>query len=93
MDGFDKDYLGMTGLGGPAHFYPYAFVNRSEVRPYWDIANQYTLADDMFSTETSSSFTAHQMIIAGTTALNKNEPLMDESQNALISAATRSLVR
>jgi phospholipase C len=85
MDGFDKDYLGSTGLGGPAHFYPYAFVNRSEVRPYWDMASQYTLADHMFSTETSSSFTAHQMIIAGTTALNKSESLMDDSQNALIS--------
>jgi phospholipase C len=84
MDGFDEDYLGTTGLGGPARLYPYAFVKRSEVQPYWDMASQYTLADHMFSTETSDSFPAHQMIIAGTTALSPTESLMNEPQNSLI---------
>jgi phospholipase C len=84
MDGFDTDYLGTTGLGGPAGFYPYSFVKRSELKPYWDMASQYTLADRMFSTETSDSFPAHQMIIAGTTALSPTESLMNEPQNSLI---------
>jgi phospholipase C len=83
MDGFDKDYIGTTGTGGPAGLYPYAFVKRSEVQPYWDMASQYTLADRMFSTETSDSFPAHQMIIAGTTALSPDESLMNEPSSLI----------
>jgi phospholipase C len=78
MDGFDTDFRGTTGNGPPARRYPYAYVKQSELKPYWDMASQYTLADHMFSTETSDSFPAHQMIIAGTTELNDHESLIDE---------------
>ena len=77
MDGFDTIGFGTAGGGGPAGFYPYAYVVRREVQPYWDMASRYALADHMFSTETSDSFVAHQMIIAGTTALNSHESLVD----------------
>ncbi len=83
MDGFDTDYDGTTGNGPPAREYPYAFVERKEVKPYWDMASQYTLADHMFSTETSDSFPAHQMIIAGTTALSPTESLMNEPESLI----------
>jgi phospholipase C len=77
MDGFDAINTGTTGLGPPAGLYPYGFVERREVRPYWDMASQYTLADHMFSTEKSDSFPAHQELIAGTTALSDQESLVD----------------
>jgi phospholipase C len=77
MDGFDTINFGTTGGNGPALFYPYAFVKRSEVRPYWDMASRYTLADHMFSTATTDSFVAHQQIIAGTTRLSSHESLTD----------------
>ncbi|MBV8373789.1 MAG: hypothetical protein JOY69_11065 [Candidatus Eremiobacteraeota bacterium] len=77
MDGFDTISFGTTGGNGPALFYPYAFVKRSEVQPYWDMASKYALADHMFSTATTDSFVAHQQIIAGTTALNSHESLTD----------------
>jgi phospholipase C len=77
MDGFDTISFGTTGGNGPALFYPYAFVERSEVQPYWDMASRYVLADHMFSTATTDSFVAHQEIIAGTAALNARESLTD----------------
>ncbi|MGA2760528.1 MAG: alkaline phosphatase family protein, partial [Candidatus Cybelea sp.] len=36
---------------------------------YWDMAEQYVLADRMFQTQGSSSFTAHQDLIRGGTAV------------------------
>ena len=78
MDGFDTLTYGTTGGPGlPAGTYPYAYVKRSEVRPYWDMASRYALADHMFSTGTTDSFVAHQEIVAGTTRLNSHESLTD----------------
>jgi phospholipase C len=83
MDGFDLIAFG-TASGSQciknnncAGLYPYAYVERSETKPYWDLATQYSLADRMFSTATTDSFVAHQQIIAGTTRLNANESLVD----------------
>jgi phospholipase C len=81
MDGFDKIDFGTSGSIGPARFYPYAYVERSEIQPYWDMASQYGLADHMFSTATTDSFVAHQEIIAGTTRLNGNMSLTDTPSN------------
>ena len=77
MDGFDTISFGTAGGNGPALFYPYAYVVRREVQPYWDMASRYALADHMFSTATTDSFVAHQQIIAGTTQLNSHESLTD----------------
>jgi phospholipase C len=77
MDGFDNIATGTGGTGPPAKLYPYAFVAKEQTRPYWNLAKAYTLADRMFSTETSDSFVAHQQIIAGTTRLNAQESLVD----------------
>lgn len=77
MDGFDKILFGTRASLGPAKFYPYAYVEKSEVQPYWDMASQYGLADHMFSTATTDSFVAHQQIIAGTTRLNGSMSLTD----------------
>lgn len=58
MDGFH------TGPG--RNYAAYAYVQRSQVQPYWDMANQYVLADAMFPTEFGGSFTGHLMAVAGT---------------------------
>ncbi|MGC1381643.1 MAG: alkaline phosphatase family protein [Candidatus Baltobacteraceae bacterium] len=81
MDGFDKIRFGAGGQGTPAKLYPYAFIERSETKPYWDLASSYAIADKMFFTATASSFIAHQQIIAGTTQLNANESLTDQPDN------------
>jgi phospholipase C len=77
MDGFDLINFGTGGTGAPAALYPYAYVERSQTAPYWNMAKAYTLADHMFSTATTDSFVAHQQLIAGTTRINANESLVD----------------
>ena len=78
MDGFDKIRYGEAGAGPPAKLYPYSYIERSETKPYWTLAQQYALADHMFFTDTAASFIAHQEIISGTVALNSHESLTDQ---------------
>jgi phospholipase C len=80
MDGFDLIciYCESYGGGPPAKLYPYSYVVRRETKPYWDLAEQYTLADHMFFTATASSFVAHQEIIAGTTRISATQSLTDQ---------------
>jgi phospholipase C len=78
MDGFDLIRFGESGQGYYAKLYPYAYVERNETAPYWKLAQQYTLADKMFLTDTASSFIAHQLILSGTVALNDHESLTDQ---------------
>jgi len=67
MDGFNT--LPLTN-GRTANAYPYAYVARKYVAPYWAMASQYVLADHMFPTMFGPSFTGHLDLIAGTTDLN-----------------------
>ncbi|HEY6325294.1 MAG TPA: alkaline phosphatase family protein [Candidatus Cybelea sp.] len=59
MDGFYQP--GPSGKGAA-----YAYIEREQVQPYWDIAKQYVLADHMFPTEFGGSWTAHITLVAGT---------------------------
>ncbi|HLY03126.1 MAG TPA: alkaline phosphatase family protein [Candidatus Cybelea sp.] len=77
-DGFDKIRLGEAGTGPLAKLYAYAYVERSETKAYWDFAKQYALADQMFFTQTASSFISHQIILSGTVAINSHESLTDQ---------------
>jgi phospholipase C len=63
MDGFGK--FGHKGAYGA-----YAYVEQSEVEPYWSMANQYVLADAMFPTEWGGSFTGHLTLVAGNDQIN-----------------------
>jgi phospholipase C len=75
MDGFD-----LSGIDGnqPAGKYPYRYVDPSQIAPYWTLAQQYVLADNFFQTQGSGSFVAHQDLIAGGTAINSTESLIDD---------------
>jgi phospholipase C len=73
MDGFDL----VPGTTGADCSYPYMYTNPSEIKPYWDMAKQYVLAEHMFTTQGSSSFTAHQDLIAGGTVVSPNEALVN----------------
>ena len=77
MDGFDTINEGPTGNLGPAGDYPYAEVEPSEITPYWTMAREYTLADHMFQTQSSGSYTAHQDLIAGTTEYAPGTSMID----------------
>jgi phospholipase C len=75
MDGFDR--AAFVGRGGLECTYPYQYTKPSQIKPYWDLASQYVLAEHMFQTEGSDSFTAHQDLIAGGTQVKPSEALVD----------------
>jgi phospholipase C len=77
MDGFNLvKRTKMNGKRVDAGTYPYRTVDPSDIAPYWTIAQQYVLADHMFTTQSSSSFTAHQDLIAGGTPVG-NDNVID----------------
>ena len=80
MDGFNLLYF---DTGGPARLYPYQYVDPAQIAPYWSMARQYALADRMFQTQSSGSFTAHQDLIAGGTAIDasKRKSIVDVPYN------------
>jgi phospholipase C len=56
---------------------PYQYVNPSAIVPYWDLAREWGLANAMFTTQGSASFTAHQAMIRGGTMIDANDSLID----------------
>lgn len=73
MDGFAEIQRDLGhGVIVPAGTYTYRYVNPKHIVPYWDIAKKYVLADHMFSTQSSASFTAHQDFIAGGTPIGSD---------------------
>jgi phospholipase C len=81
MDGFNKIiYAGEHAEGAE----PYVYVNPQQIVPYWTMAEAYALANKMFQTQGSGSFTAHQDLIRGNSAISSSESLIDypsESKN------------
>lgn len=53
----------------------YAYVNPSDVTPYFSIAVNYGWANRMFSTQQSGSYPGHQMLLSGTSQLTPTSPL------------------
>ncbi|HEX4013507.1 MAG TPA: alkaline phosphatase family protein [Candidatus Cybelea sp.] len=75
MDGFNREPYGVCPRNWPKNVHQidalaYTYVNPAEIAPYWGLASQYVLGDRMFQTQGSGSFTAHQDLIRGGTALS-----------------------
>ena len=49
--------------------YSYAYVQQSDVAPYFQLAEAYTFADNMFQSNQGPSFPAHQYLISGSSAV------------------------
>jgi phospholipase C len=79
-DGGKMDGFALTGNKcNSDHTEPYQYVDPKDIVPYWTLAQQYVLGDQMFQTQGSGSFTAHQDLIAGATIINpeKTSSLID----------------
>jgi phospholipase C len=78
MNGFNKEWVGCGQSGYPPcpiKHPQYAYVPHSETKPYFDIARQYVLADQMYASNfDSTSFTSHQYIIAAQSESSVNYP-------------------
>ncbi|MGA8575618.1 MAG: alkaline phosphatase family protein [Candidatus Cybelea sp.] len=75
LDGFNK--VKFPSNGRPEGAKPYEYVNPSQIVPYWTMAREYALANAMFTTQGSNSFTAHQDLIRGGTEIDANDSLID----------------
>jgi phospholipase C len=62
MDGFNL--VGVNG-NNPSSTGPYQYVDPKYIKPYWAMAKQYGIADHLFATQGSASFTAHQDLLEG----------------------------
>jgi phospholipase C len=69
MDGFDKEY----SSGGPTDP-EYVYVPHKDSKPYFDMAHEGVLADDMYQSQLDESFVAHQYIIAAQAAWSVDLP-------------------
>jgi phospholipase C len=69
MDAFNLEGAGVRCVGH-AGTAVYQYVDPNQIAPYWAIAQQYVLGDQMFATQGSGSFTAHQDLIAGGTMID-----------------------
>jgi phospholipase C len=64
--------------GKPEGKAPYQYVDPKQIAPYWTMAKDYALADHMFQTQGSGSFTAHQDLIAGGTQIDATHSIVDD---------------
>jgi phospholipase C len=76
MDAFNLIRYQTTGK--PEGKAPYQYVDPTQIGPYWKMATFYALADHMFQTQGSGSFTAHQDLIAGGTAIDATHSIVDD---------------
>ena len=75
MDAFDD--VRSDGKNSYECSYPYQYTDSQQIQPYWMLATQYALAEHMFTTQGSDSFTAHQDLIRGGTIVEPNEAMVD----------------
>lgn len=75
MDGWDD----VSTIPRQDPLFPYAYVPRLQVQPYWDMAEQYTFADRMFQSNTGPSFPAHLYLVAGQSQFTASNPNGRES--------------
>lgn len=81
MDGFDRITEGPGDAGQQAKLFPYAYVDRSETKPYWDLARGYALGDEMFFNNTASDFVTNLIVLRGSVRVNDHESLVGGSVN------------
>jgi phospholipase C len=62
MNGFDKEQASCNPSCAPDP--QYGYVPASETTPYFNMASQYVLADNMFTSDVDNSFISHQFIIS-----------------------------
>lgn len=73
MDGWNNE---QASPGHPPDF-AYAYVSHGDIKPYWQMAKQYVLADDAFASNLDGSFVAHQYAIAAYASASVDSPTTD----------------
>jgi phospholipase C len=71
MDGWNNEE---AGFGAPSNF-AYEYVPKAQIEPYWQMAKQYVLADQAFTSNLDGSFVAHQFAISAFASHTVDGPL------------------
>jgi phospholipase C len=78
MDGWDLRSIGPAGSADiplrAAQYPQFGYVPVDEIRPYFEMADQYVLSDRMFQSNIDQSFAAHLYLIAGQAGRAINVP-------------------
>ena len=74
MNGWDLEKMTCAGTCKPLT--AFAYVPKSETKPYFTMASTYTFGDKTFQDNQGPSFPAHQFIIAGTSTDKVGSPLL-----------------
>lgn len=78
MNGFNNEFWQCSHPGFskcPIKYPPYSYVPHKETAPYFSMAKQYVLSDEMYASNfDASSYVSHQYIIAGQAASTTNYP-------------------
>jgi phospholipase C len=77
LDAFNQVLMRTGPQDTPAGALAYQYVKESDIRPYWHLAREYVLADEMFQTQGSGSFIAHQDLIRGGSTIASDKILVD----------------
>jgi phospholipase C len=77
---FSKEHADCPGYRHPE----YAHVPKDELSQYYQIAQQYVLDDQMFSSTGNPTFEAHQYLIAAQAANAENEPFGKTPSNGCV---------
>ncbi len=73
MDGFDLVPAGCE-VGTASADFPYGYLPRTAVQPYWDLASEFSLADDMFASQRGPSYPGHLYLVAGSSGNQIDDP-------------------
>ena len=81
MDGFNKESVGCGGSSNPCPTkHPqYVYVPHKESRPYFEMADEWVLADNLFQSQLDGIFTASQYTIAAQADSSVNFPLGEDA--------------
>jgi len=77
MDSFDL----VPKAGKAEGLLPYVYVTESSAQGYWTLAQSYTIADDMFSSQRAQSYPAHQYLIRASSSniIGNTAPVIKDS--------------
>jgi phospholipase C len=73
VKGWDNGKMDDFWIGPGKNYAAYAYIEHSQILPYWQMAQQYVLADAMFPTEFGGSYTAHLNLVAGNDEITTNQ--------------------
>jgi phospholipase C len=82
IKGWDNGKMDGFHTGPRVNYAAYAYMDRPDIAPYWSMAKQYVLADEMFPTEFGGSYASHIMAVAGNDNISSTDAVVNNPTHA-----------